>query len=326
MIYTDIVLGVDIGGTNTKLGYVDRQGRCLADEVMATRSDEPPAIFFRRLHEQAERLRTTLVPSHRLLGIGIGAPNANYYKGTIEHPPNLSWIWVDIRAELSPYYQVPIAATNDANATALGEMLFGAAQEMRDFIVITLGTGLGSGIVVNGEMVYGSTGFAGEIGHTIVDPAGRACGCGRRGCLEVYVSATGLRLTVLELLARSSVPSPLRDLAFEELTSKLIFEAARDGDPVALEGFEFTGDLLGRKLADAVAYTSPEAIFLFGGLAASGELLFKPVRRALEENLLNIYRGTVKLLPSGVPEGKAAILGASALIWNELSTRQSGNT
>lgn len=323
MVYTDIVLGVDIGGTNTKLGYVDRQGLCIADDVMPTRSDEPSAVFFRRLHAQAEQLRSTLGPSHRLLGVGIGAPNANYYKGTIEHPPNLSWVWVDIHAELAPYYHVPIAATNDANAAALGEMLFGAAKGMRDFIVITLGTGLGSGIVVNGEMVYGASGFAGEIGHVIVDPGGRACGCGRRGCLEVYASATGLRLTVAELLARSDAPSPLRDLDFEELSSRLIFEAARNGDPIALEGFELTGDFLGRKLADAVAYTSPEAIFLFGGLATSGDLLFNPVRRALEDNLLNIYRGTVKLLPSGIPEGKAAILGASALIWKELSKRRS---
>jgi glucokinase len=323
MVYTDIVLGVDIGGTNTKLGYVDRTGRCIADEVMPTHSEEPPGVFFKRLHAQAERLRSAVDPAHRLLGIGIGAPNANYYKGTIEHPPNLSWVWVDIRAELGPYYQVPIVATNDANAAALGEMLFGAAKNMRDFIVITLGTGLGSGIVVNGELVYGTSGFAGEIGHTIVDPAGRPCGCGRRGCLEVYVSATGLRLTVAELLAQRDTSSTLRNLDFEELSSRSIFEAAQDGDPLALEAFALMGDLLGRKLADAVAYTSPEAIFLFGGLAAAGELLFAPVRRALEENLLDIYRNTVKLLPSGIPHGKAAILGASALIWNELSKTRS---
>ena len=319
MVYTDIVLGVDIGGTNTKLGYVDRQGQCIADDVIPTHSEEPPAVFFKRFHAKAEQLRSSLDPSHRLLGIGIGAPNANYYKGTIEHPPNLSWVWVDIRAELAPYYQLPIAATNDANAAALGEMLFGSAKGMRDFVVITLGTGLGSGIVVNGDMVYGASGFAGEIGHIVVDPAGRLCGCGRRGCLEMYASATGLRLTVAELLARSNAPSPLRDFAFETRSSIKIFDAAQHGDPIALEGFHLTGDLLGRKLADAVAYTSPEAIFLFGGLTASGDLLFKPVRRALEENLLNIYQGTVKLLPSGIPAGKAAILGASALIWKELS-------
>jgi len=322
MTYTDIVLGVDIGGTYTKFGYVDRQGRCLADGVMPTRSSEPPAVFFKRFQDQEEQLRSTLAPSHRLLGIGIGAPNANYYKGTIELPPNLSWEWVDLRAELAPYYQVPIVATNDANATALGELLFGAAQGMRDFIVITLGTGLGSGIVVGGQLVYGATGLAGEIGHVIVDPGGRLCGCGRRGCLEMYASATGLRLTVAELLAARKDPSPLRKLGFEELSAKQIFEAAQEGDPFALEGFEATGELLGRKLADAVAYTSPEAIFLFGGLTAAGDFLFRPVRRALEENLLNIYRGTVQLLPSGIPAGKAAILGASALIWQELTKEQ----
>jgi glucokinase len=322
MVDRDIVLGIDIGGTNTKYGYVDRQGRCLADDVMPTRSEDPPPLFFRRLHAQAEGLRGRLTPDHRLVGVGIGAPNANYYKGTIEHPPNLSWTWVDLRAELAPYYRIPIAATNDANAAALGEMFFGAAKEMREFIVITLGTGLGSGIVVNGELVYGSTGFAGEIGHTIVDPAGRPCGCGRRGCLEVYASATGLRLTVLELLAQGRTATPLRDHDVQGLTAKRIFEAALEGDPVALEAFERTGELLGRKLADAVAYTSPEAIFLFGGLAASGELLLGPTRRALEGNLLNIYEGTVKLLSSGIPEGLAAILGASALIWKELSLRR----
>jgi glucokinase len=322
MVDRDIVLGIDIGGTNTKYGYVDRQGRCLADEAMPTRSEDPAPLFFKRLHAQAEGLRSRLGLDHRLVGVGIGAPNANYYKGTIEHPPNLSWTWVDLRAELAPYYRIPIAATNDANAAALGEMFFGAAKDMREFIVITLGTGLGSGIVVNGELVYGSTGFAGEIGHTIVDPAGRPCGCGRRGCLEVYASATGLRLTVLELLAQSRMATPLRTIDFQGLTSKLIFEAAQGGDPVALEAFERTGELLGRKLADAVAYTSPEAIFLFGGLAASGELLLGPTRRALEGNLLNIYQGTVKLLPSGIPEGLAAILGASALIWKELGIRR----
>lgn len=321
MNHTDIVLGIDIGGTNTKLGYVDRQGRCLAETVMPTRSDEPPATFFGCLHACAEQLRSSLAPSHRLLGVGIGAPNANYHKGTIEQPPNLSWDWVDIRAELKPYYQVPVAATNDANAAALGEMLFGAAQGMRDFIVITLGTGLGSGIVVNGELVYGASGFAGEIGHTIVDPAGRPCGCGRRGCLEVYASATGLRLTVAELLADRSEPSSLRGVSFEDLGAKRICDAALQGDVLALEGFERTGELLGRKLADAVAYTSPEAIFLFGGLTASGDLLFNPVRRALEKNLLNIYRGTVKLLPSGIPSGRAGILGAGALIWTELARK-----
>ena len=321
MICTELVLGIDIGGTNTKFGYVDREGRCLADGTMPTCSEEPPAAFFGRLHARTEQLRASLEPDHQLLGIGLGAPNANYYRGTIELPPNLSWEWVDLRAELAPYYRIPVAATNDANAAALGEMLFGAAGGMRDFIAITLGTGLGSGIVVNGEMVYGASGFAGELGHTVVDPAGRPCGCGRRGCLETYVSATGLKTTAVELLASTGAPSLLRDTPLDDLSAQDIGEAARKGDALAREAFEFTGALLGRKLADAVAFTSPEAIFLLGGLVAAGELLFAPARRALEDSLLDVYRGTVKLLPSGVPAGRAAVLGAAALGWTELAKR-----
>ena len=313
-----IVLGIDIGGTNTKFGFVDREGRCLADGAIPTLGDLPPDQMFRRLQAGAAELLAGL-DGYELAGIGVGAPNANYYTGTIELPPNLSWPRVDLRAELAPHFPVPVAATNDANAAAMGEMLFGAARGMRDFIVITLGTGLGSGIVVNGQVVYGFSGYAGEIGHTIVDPAGRLCGCGRRGCLEVYASASGLILTVAELLGESSAPSVLRGLEAGQISSKQIFEAAQAGDRLALEAFDRTGDLLGRKLADAVAYTGPEAIFLFGGLVSAGDLLFDPTRRAMEANLLNIYQGTVKLLHSGVPEGKAAILGAGALIWNELA-------
>jgi glucokinase len=316
---TPIVLGIDIGGTNTKFGFVDRAGRCLADAAIPTRADLPPGQMFQRLHAGAMEMLRHLGGAHRLAGIGVGAPNANYYKGTIEQPPNLSWRWVDLKAELAPYFQVPMAATNDANAAALGEMLFGGARGMRDFIVITLGTGVGSGIVVNGQMVYGRSGFAGEIGHVVAVPEGRLCGCGRRGCLEVYANAGGLVQTVGELLAVSQTPSPLRGAA--DLSAREVFEAAQAGDPVAVEAFLRTGDLLGRKLADAVAYTSPEAIFLFGGLMAAGDLLFEPARRALEANLLNIYQGTVKLLHSGVPEGKAAILGAGALIWTELDRK-----
>lgn len=312
----ELVLGVDIGGTNTAFGYVDREGNCLADGTMPTHASEPTSRFFRRLHEQAEALRTTLPRDHRLIGIGIGAPNANYYRRSIEQPPNLDWAWVDLAAELAPYYALPLAATNDANAAALGEMLFGAAKGLRDFIVITLGTGLGSGIVVNGELVYGSTGFAGELGHLTVDPDGRPCGCGRRGCLETYASATGLVLTARELLAKRDVPSTLHHAA--ALDARSVCEAARAGDAIALETFRSTGEILGRKLADAVAFSSPQVIFLFGGLTSAGDLLFTPVREALEANLLNVFRGTVQLLPSRVPEGKAAILGASALIWKEL--------
>ncbi|HWQ09805.1 MAG TPA: ROK family protein [Holophaga sp.] len=321
MTCTGLVLGIDIGGTNTKFGYVDREGNCLAHGVVPTRSEVPPTVFFQHLHAETERLRSGLEPGHRLLGIGVGAPNANYYKGTIEHPPNLRWDWVDLRAELALWSGLPMAATNDANAAALGEMRFGAARGMRDFIAITLGTGLGSGIVVNGELVYGASGFAGELGHIEVDPEGRPCGCGRRGCLEAYVSATGLRLTALELLSRSGLPSRLREPAPAELNAQCIAEAARLGDALAQEAFETTGRLLGRKLTDAVAFTSPEAIFLLGGLAEAGDLIFAPARRALEDRLLDVYRGTVRLLPSGVASGKAAVLGAAALMWTELAAQ-----
>jgi len=314
----EVVLGVDIGGTNTALGLVDREGHCRATEVMPTQGDSSASGFFHRFQGRAWALLRGLGPGFRLAAIGLGAPNTNYYRGTLEHPPNLSWGIVDLRAELAPYFQVPLAVTNDANAAALGEMHFGAARGMRDFMVITLGTGLGSGIVVNGELVYGSTGFAGEVGHMIVEPGGRLCGCGRLGCLETYASATGLRRTVRELLATGSEVSGLRGIPFERLSAKEIFDAAQKGDPIALEAFEFTGDILGRKLADAVVFTSPEAIILFGGLAAAGELLFKPTRRALEENLFSVFRNTVKLLPSGI-QGNAAILGAAALGWDALA-------
>jgi glucokinase len=313
----DLVLGIDIGGTNTTFGYVDHSGTCMAEDTMPTRADEGPAAFFPRLAERARALWKPL-SHHHLAGIGVGAPNGNYYHGTIEDPPNLPWGFVDVRAAMARHWTAPVAVTNDANAAALGELMFGAGKGMRDFIVITLGTGLGSGIVVNGELVHGHSGFAGEIGHTLVEPGGRLCGCGLRGCLETYASATGLLLTAKELLAAKPGPSRLRDQPLDELTSKDVHAAALDGDPIALEAFGRTGALLGRKLAEAVAHTSPEAVFLFGGLASAGELLFAPTRRAMEENMFHVFRGTVKLLPSSVPQGQAAILGAGALIWREL--------
>jgi glucokinase len=314
----DLVLGIDIGGTNTTFGYIDRAGTCFAEDTMPTLAEEPPKAFFPRLFERAEALWKPL-SAHRLAGIGVGAPNGNYYRGTIEDPPNIPWGFVDVRAEMARHWSVPIAITNDANAAAFGELVFGAGKAMRDFIVITLGTGLGSGIVVNGELVHGHSGFAGEIGHTIVEPGGRPCGCGLRGCLETYASATGLLLTAKELLENGQGISRLRDIPPEELSSRSIYEAALMDDPIALEAFERTGTILGRKLAESVVHTSPEAIFLFGGLASAGELLFRPTRKALEENLFHIFRGTVKLLPSSIPQGQAAILGAAALSWREQS-------
>lgn len=317
MNQTDLVLGIDIGGTNTTFGYVDRAGTCAAEDTMPTRADEGPAAFFPRLAERVEALGKPF-DAHRLAGIGVGAPNGNYYRGTIEDPPNLPWGFVDVRGAMAQYWAVPVAVTNDANAAALGELVAGAGMGMRDFIVITLGTGLGTGIVVNGELVHGHSGFAGEIGHTIAVPGGRLCGCGLRGCLETYASATGLLLTARELLAERPDPSQLRDRPLDALTSKDVHAAALAGDLIALESFHRTGAILGRKLAEAVAHTSPEAIFLFGGLTSAGELLFAPTRRALDENLFHVFRGTVKLLPSSVPLGQAAILGAGALIWREL--------
>lgn len=315
MADTNVVIGIDIGGTNTALGFVEESGNCIAEASFPTHAREPAEVFVARLHEQIEKLRKS-VPGTVLKGIGIGAPNGNYYRGTVENTPNLSWKGVvPLAAMVKKLYDVPVAITNDANAAALGEMKFGAAKGMKDFIVITLGTGLGSGIVVNGEVVYGSTGFAGEIGHTIVELNGRECGCGRRGCLETYASATGIRRTVKELLEKSAVPSELRNISPDYLSAKKIADAAHRGDALAREAFEFTGKILGFKLADSVAYTSPEAIILFGGLAAAGELIFEPTRRHLEANLLNIFQGTVKLLPSQLQERNAAVLGASALVW-----------
>ena len=315
---TEVVLGVDIGGTNTAFGYVDHDGNLITEAAMATEADRPSEVFFQRLHDQAEILFQSISDEHHLAGIGLGAPNANYYKGTIEQPPNLSWDYVDVVAALKRWYAIPIALTNDANAAALGEMLFGSAKGMKDFIVITLGTGLGSGIVANGELIYGHDGFAGEIGHTTVDPNGRKCGCGRLGCLETYASAGGICRTMEELLQTKSTPSELRSIGPEHITSKRIFEAAQRGDALALEAFEITGKYLGRKLTDSVAHLSPEAIILFGGLARAGDFIFAPTKKYMEQYMLNIFKNKVRLLPSGLPKGNSAVLGAAALIWKEL--------
>ncbi|MCX7983902.1 MAG: ROK family protein [Bacteroidetes bacterium] len=317
-----VVLGVDIGGTYTKLGYVNREGKVLVHTSLPTEAQKPAEKFFTRLVGEAESLRASLPQASVLVGIGIGAPNANYYRGTIEQPPNLSWKYVDVVQTLRQWYAIPIALTNDANAAALGEMLFGTAQGMKHFIEITLGTGLGSGIVVNGDLLYGHDGFAGELGHTVVDPEGRMCGCGKKGCLEQYVSATGIKRTTEELLCSWTAPSLLRSIPIHQLTSKDVFEAACRGDELAKEVFERTGKYLGIKLADAIAHTSPEAIILFGGVAEAGVLLFEPTRRWMEAYLFPVFRNKVQLLPSKLPSGTAAILGAAALIWKELEKQQ----
>ena len=255
-----------------------------------------------------------------ILGYGIGAPMGNINKGTIEYPADLPWKGIIPLAEIfSRHTSLPVLVTNDANAAAVGEMIYGGAKGMKNFVVITLGTGLGSGFVVDGKLVYGHDGFAGEIGHTVIRPgqSNRDCGCGRKGCLETYVSATGLKRTVLKILADRLEKSELRSYSFDELDSRKIYEAALRGDPIALEAFEHTGAMLGFKLADVVAHTNPEAIFLFGGLALAKELIFEPAREHMEKNLLHIYRDKVKLLPSELSTQNAAVLGASSLIWSD---------
>jgi glucokinase len=313
-----VVLGIDIGGTNTAFGFVDAEGKLLVEFSFPTHSQESAGKLFSRLHPEVKKLFSSLENNYQLVGIGVGAPNANYYKGTVELPPNLNWGTVNIVELCEKYFSVPCAITNDANAAAIGELKFGAGKGLKDFIVITLGTGVGSGIIVNGELVYGHDGFAGEIGHTLYDVNGRQCGCGRKGCLETYASASGIKRTVFELLAETNYQSLLSGISFDELNSKMISDAALKGDKIALMAFDLTAKILGIKLADAVAHTSPEAIILFGGLANAGGLILEPTKKYMEEYMLNIFKDKVKILPSGLKNGNAAILGSAALIWNEL--------
>ena len=314
-----ITFGIDIGGTNTALGLVDKSGTCLADTSIPTRATEPVESFLPRLYEAADALWEPFAGAYSLAGIGIGAPNANYYSGTIEKAPNLNWgDVVPLRELVTTRFGVPVALTNDANAAALGEMFFGAAQGMKHFSIITLGTGLGSGIVVNGDVLYGSDGFAGEVGHIIVQEGGCVCGCGRRGCLETYASATGIRRTVAELLAERTESSVLREIAFSTMTAADIAKAAESGDSIALAAFERTGDILGKALANIIVCFSPEAIILFGGLANAGNLIVEPTKRALAATTLNIFQGKTQILLSQLMDKNAAVLGASALMWKEL--------
>lgn len=317
----EVVVGIDIGGTFTKFGIVDNNGVCLKDNFTSTDKFNDFDVYLEHLYNEINKLTGSLDSELNIKGVGIGAPNGNYYKGTIEYAPNLNWKGiVPFVEKFQKYFPgIPVVLTNDANAAAIGEMIYGGAKGMKDFIVITLGTGLGSGIVVNGNLVYGHDGFAGELGHLSVKPNGRKCGCGKSGCLETYVSATGIKRTVFKLLAERLEKSELRDISFNDLTSKMIFEAANKGDKIALEAFEITGRILGVKLADAVACTSPEAIFMFGGLAKADKLIFEPTHKSMEENMFPIFRGKVKLLSSQLQDTNAAVLGASALAWKELS-------
>jgi glucokinase len=314
-----VVAGVDIGGTNTIIGFVDRDGNILIEDRLKTNHYPVFEEFVAALYEKIESNQKKSEAEIEVIGIGIGAPMGNINKGTIEYPADLPWKGIMPLADvMQKHTPLPVIVTNDANAAAVGEMIYGGAKGMKDFVVITLGTGLGSGFVVDGKLVYGHDGFAGEIGHTSIRPgsSNRDCGCGKKGCIETYASATGLKRTLLKVMADSIEPSPLRKLSFEELDAKIIHDAALKGDRIAIEAFEHTGMMLGFKLADVVALTNPEAIFLFGGLALAKDLIFEPTKRYMEENLLYIYRGKVKLLESNLSTQNAAVLGASSLIWS----------
>lgn len=315
----NVVAGVDIGGTNTVFGLVDKAGKVLAEGSFKT-TDYPKVNDFVQALVSAIKKLLAAKKEYKLIGIGIGAPDANYHRGTIEHAPNLAWKGIVPLADLiKSKIKVPVIVTNDANAAAMGEMIFGGAKKMKDFIVLTLGTGLGSGIVIDGKMVYGHTGFAGELGHMTVVPGGRACGCGRLGCLETYASASGLVRTVLLMLSEMREESILRDIPPAKLTSKKIAEAAAKKDPVAVRAMNYTAEILGFGIINALVFSSPEAVFLFGGLANAGELLFKPVREYVKKNNYVLFKDTVKILPSGISEANGAVLGSAALIWNDFS-------
>lgn len=315
--YDQLVIGIDIGGTNTKYGIVDKDGNVLFQGDLSTKKHDTVETFIDELHTEVTVLIKKAGGIERIKGIGVGAPNGNFYTGTIEYAPNLPWKGIIPLANLiKEKFRLPVVLTNDANAAAIGEMMYGAAKGMKDFIMITLGTGVGSGIVANGQLIYGHDGFAGELGHTIVIPDGRMhAGTGKKGSLESYASATGVRLTAIEMLEKSKAPSLLRKVPKDKLDSKAVYEAALKSDKIALEIFEFTGKILGLALANAVMFSSPEAIILFGGLTKSGEYILKPTRKYMEENLIQVFQNKVKILVSHLRESDAAILGASALGW-----------
>jgi glucokinase len=319
----EVTLGIDIGGTNTVFGLVDRDGNYLAGGIVATSAYADVNDYVAALHAEIEKIFLFLREQFAFAGIGIGVPCGNYHKGTIENAVNLPWKGIiplcDMLQQRFP--KIPAFITNDANAAAIGEKIYGNAKGMNDFVSVTLGTGLGSGFVANGQLIYGHDGFAGELGHIIAVPDGRQCNCGHNGCLETYVSATGIKRTAFEMMCRYNSPSELRAISFNDLTSNAVSEAAERGDKIAIATYDYTGKILGEALATVVDITSPEAIFLFGGVAKAGDLLFKPTKEALEKNVLFLYKDKVKLLPSGLADN-AAVYGAAAFVWNELELKK----
>lgn len=311
----DVCAGIDIGGTNTEIGIVDKNGLVIFSESISTRLYDNPESFVlatsKILYAGIEKTHTNLI------GIGIGAPSANYYSGSIEFAPNMPWEGIIPLAKLfKSEMDVKCTLTNDANAAALGELLFGDAKQLLDFVVVTLGTGLGSGFVVNGEVLYGHDGFAGELGHIIIENNGRLCGCGRRGCLETYVSATGIVTTAKEWLFDSAVTTSLRNFSIDEISSLTVADAALNGDGFAIQIIDYTAEKLGFSLANMVAITSPSHIFLYGGLAKSGTVLLNPVKQYFDKFILRNYKGKVELKLSSLTN-QVAVLGAAALAWKE---------
>ena len=314
----DLVIGIDVGGQTAKCGVVDARGNIISQTVISSENTDNADAFVASLAEALNRIVAEAKAEGLIRGIGVGIPNGNFYTGEVENAVNLTWAkggHIPFAKMLQEQMNgIPVSLTNDANAAAMGEMTYGAARGMKNFIMITLGTGVGSGIVINGEVVYGHDGFAGELGHTCaVRHNGRRCNCGKEGCLETYASATGVARTAREWLDMSDEPSSLRSL--DNIKSKNVYEAAKEGDALSLRVFEYTGRILGEKFADFIEFSAPEAIVLFGGLARAREFLEEPIRKAMDENVIPLWRGKVKLVFSQIKESDAAILGASALAW-----------
>jgi len=310
-----LAVGIDIGGTYTVFGLVDRNGNIVEEGEFYTKNFSDFNLFIDELFTKIKSLLSTCKNEFEIVGVGVGAPNANFYNGFIQDASNLPWKGkLPLGDMLKELFQLPVYITNDANASAIAEMIYGGAKGLSNFMVLTLGTGLGSGIVINNELVYGHSGFAGEIGHIIARPEGRQCGCGRYGCLETYVSATGIKRTVSKLLAKYSYSSELRSIPYNRMSAKRLANAAYKGDKIAIEAFEFTGKILGMALANVIALNNPQSIFLTGGLSKAGDLILKPTKYHMEENLLSVFEGMTNLKLTSV-NGNSGILGSSAMVW-----------
>lgn len=319
----ELVIGIDIGGTNTVLGVVNKDGECLKSFSIPTNSEDSASVLFERIFAEYKNSISNIIDLSKIKGVGIGAPNANYFNCSVVNPPNLNWGIVNLKELTQKYINVPVAITNDANAAALGEKYFGIAKNYKNFVMITLGTGLGSGIIVNNELVYGHDGYAGELGHIMIKESGRLCACGKKGCLETYVSAPGIKRTVFELVGEFNGKDTIfNNISYKDLSAKMICEAALAGDYIAIKAFDKTAKWLGYILSNVVAVLSPEAIVLFGGLAKAGNLIVEPTKKYMEEKLLYLFKNKIDIVLSTLDEDNIAVLGAAALILNELENKQ----